>query len=215
MRNHICYIIGAGSVDGVALRPAAGDYVIAADGGFSRLSQLGLEADLVLGDFDSLEKVPQHPNVRRYPSAKDDTDMMLAAKTGLDLGYETFVLCGGVGGRLDHTLANLQTLAYLSRRGARAFLIGEGTVSTAVTDGMLCFDKTKRGILSVFCCGDRAEGIDLEGLKYPLSNAVLTCDMPMGVSNEFTGVPSRVTVRTGTLLVLWSYSPDQVYGELL
>lgn len=215
MRNHICYIVGAGGVEGIALRPAAGDYVIAADGGFARLPQLGLKADLVLGDFDSLEEVPAHPNLRRYPSVKDDTDMMLAVKTGMELGYETFVLCGGVGGRLDHTLANFQTLTYLSRRGARGFLIGEGTVSTVVTDSALFFDETKRGILSVFCCGDRAEGVDLQGFKYPLSNAVLTCDMPLGVSNEFTGEPSRVSVRSGTLLALWSYTPDQAYGELL
>lgn len=215
MRTGICYVVGAGGVEGVVLRPAAGDYVIAADGGYTRLAQLGLKADLLLGDFDSLPFVPPHPHIVRHPSVKDDTDMMLAVKHGLELGYRVFVLCGGLGGRLDHTLANLQTVAWLSRRGSRAFLVGEGNVITAVTGGALSFDVSKRGVISVFCVGEQAVGVTLKGLKYPLDDAVLTCDMPLGVSNEFTGTASSVSVREGTLAVLWRYAPDQSFGELL
>lgn len=215
MKKNICYIVGAGSVEGVTLRPGLGDYLIAADAGYARLHELGLEADMVMGDFDSLCAVPDHPNVVRHPAVKDDTDMMLAAKAGVERGYRTFVLCGGLGGRLDHSLANLQTLAWLSKRGLRAFLVGEGTVAAAVTGGALSFGGGKSGIISVFCCGDRAGGVTLAGLKYPLSGAVLTCDMPLGVSNEFTGVPASVSVREGTLLVLWGYTPGQTFGEIL
>lgn len=215
MKPKFCYIIGAGSVDGAALHPEAGDYVIAADGGFSHLERLNLKADMVLGDFDSLLQVPDHPNIVRYPSAKDDTDMLLAARAGLRLGYTTFILCGGVGGRLDHTLANIETLAWLSRRGGRGYLIGEGVVITAVTDGMLHFDSARHGTISVFCNGEKAVGVNLKGLKYPLTDATLTCDMPLGVSNEFTGAVSTVSVRDGTLVVLWQYTPEQSFGEML
>ncbi len=141
--------------------------------------------------------------------------MMLAARTGVEMGYQTFVLCGGIGGRLDHTLANLQTLAWLSRRGKRAFLIGEGIAAAAVTDGTLCFSARSHGTISVFCSGDRAEGVTLKGLKYPLSDALLTGDVPLGVSNEFTGAESAVTVKNGTLIVFWPYAPDQTFGEVL
>ncbi len=215
MKTNICYIVGAGSVDGVVLRPQAGDYVIAADGGYAHLDRLKLKTDLVLGDFDSLAEVPEHPNLVRHPPVKDDTDMMLAVKAGLALGYEAFVLCGGLGGRLDHTLANIQTLAWLSRRGGRAFLAGEGVILTAVTNGTLRFDAGKRGTVSVFCNGDRAGGVTLEGLKYSIADADLTGDFPLGVSNEFTGRESTVTVRDGTLVVLWNYTPEQSFGETL
>jgi len=215
MKKKICYIVGAGSVAGVRLRPEAGDYVIAADGGFSHLQRLGIKADAVLGDFGSLPVVPDHPNLVRYPSEKDDTDMMLAARKGAEMGYHTFVLCGGLGGRLDHTLANLQTLTWLSRRGKRGFLLGADMIAAAVTDGTLSFDRNKRGTLSVFCSGDKATGVTLKGLKYPLRDATLTCDMPLGVSNEFTGAESAVSVQKGTLIVLWPYTPEQTFGELL
>lgn len=215
MTDSICYIVGAGSMAGVALRPRPEDYVIAADGGFSHVEALGLRADLVLGDFDSLGRVPDHPNLRRHPAVKDDTDMLLAARTGDEMGFGTFVLLGGMGGRLDHTLANLQTLVWLSRRGRRAFLVGEGTAAAAVTNGTLRFAAREKGVISVFCAGEAAAGVWLTGLKYPLENAVLTCDMPLGVSNEFIGGESAVTVGEGTLLALWPYTPEQSFGELI
>ncbi len=215
MKSGICYIVGAGNIEGVALRPMPEDCLIAADGGYAHLKRLKLRADLVMGDFDSLTDVPDHPNLVRYPAAKDDTDMMLAARAGFEMGYRTFVLYGGMGGRLDHTLANLQTLAWLSRGGARAFLAGGESVAAAVTDGTLRFGPDRRGLVSVLCHGDRAEGVTLEGLRFPLDRATLTCDCPLGVSNEFTGAESAVTVRRGTLLVLWRYTPEQTFGDVL
>ena len=130
--------------------------------------------------------------------------MLYAVKHGLSLGHRTFILYGGMGGRLDHTLANIQTLAYLSAHGAAGYLVGEGKIITAVTDGELFFNRENKGIISVFCSGSEARGVYLKGLKYPLHDAVLTGDMPLGVSNEFTGRPSSVSVEKGTLVVLWS-----------
>ena len=135
--EHICYIIGAWHGEDACIRPREGDFVIAADGGYAALQALGVTADLVVGDFDSLGYVPQAEEVVQHPVMKDDTDMMLAVKLGLDRGYRNFVLTGSVGGRLDHTLANLQTLMYLAQQGARGMLYGEGTVITVLKDGSL------------------------------------------------------------------------------
>ena len=104
---------------------------------------------------------------------------------------------------MDHTLANLQCLTWLSRQGCRGYLYGETWTATAVTDGALRFDASHRGYVSVFCQGDRAEGVYLRGLKYQLCDATLTCDVALGVSNEFTGADSSVEVARGTLLVVW------------
>ena len=114
----ICYIVGACQPGELCLAPGRPAFVIAADQGLRYLEEAGITPDLIVGDFDSLGIVPQGANVVRHPVEKDDTDMMLAVKTGLARGYRTFVLYGGLGGRLDHTYANFQTLTYLARHGA-------------------------------------------------------------------------------------------------
>ena len=200
--EHICYIIGAWHGEDACIRPREGDFVIAADGGYAALQALGVTADLVVGDFDSLGYVPQAEEVVQHPVMKDDTDMMLAVKLGLDRGYRNFVLTGSVGGRLDHTLANLQTLMYLAQQGARGILYGEGTVITVLKDGSLTL--TGEGVLSVFCLSGEARGVTEQGLLYGLDNAIMVSGYPIGVSNEVTGVPATISVTDGTLIILWS-----------
>lgn len=184
---------------------AEGDLVIAADAGYRQLG--GLRADLVVGDFDSLGYVPQGENVLVLPDHKDDTDTHYAVKLGLERGYTRFVLLGGVGGRLDHTLANIQTLAYLTAHGARGCLLGDDVSLAMVQDGSLSFYGEPRGTISVFAHGGTAVGVTLEGLLYPLDQATVTTDFPIGVSNVFTGKPARVTAARGRLLVVWEGSP--------
>ena len=203
MEAGTCYVVGAGEFCPRGLTPGPGDLVIAADGGFAALEGLGRSPDLVVGDFDSLGHRPDHPHVVALPVEKDDTDMHSAIRLGWERGYRAFRLYGGTGGRIDHTLANLQCLTWLSRRGCRGELYGENWTAAAVTDGALTFDASHRGYVSVFCQGDRAEGVTLRGLKYPLDSAALTPDVTLGVSNEFTGAESSIAVRTGTLLVVW------------
>ena len=201
--GNTCYIVGAGGVQGVSVSPGPGDLVIAADGGWSHLKELGLTADIVVGDFDSLGYVPSHPNCVTLPTEKDDTDMLSAVRLALGRGYRHFVLLGGLGGRLDHTLANLQVLSFIARQGGRGELWGEGQRCTAVTDGTLTLPARAEGYVSVFAQGGDARGVTLEGLKYTLEGADLTCAFPIGVSNEFVGEAPRITVEQGTLLVLW------------
>ncbi|MEG1179777.1 MAG: thiamine diphosphokinase, partial [Oscillospiraceae bacterium] len=153
---------------------------------------------------DSIEEIPIHPNVKEHPKKKDDTDMMLAVQTGLELGFKCFVIYGGVGGRLDHTLANIQTIAYISNKGAIAHLVGEGIVITAITDTKYEFNGTESGVVSIFCNGDKAHGVYLKNLKYELTDAVLTSQIPTGVSNEFIGKRSTVSVKDGTLIIMWN-----------
>lgn len=112
--ENICYIVGAASLDGVRLSPRPGDYVIAADGGYRTLKARGIEPDFVMGDFDSLGYRPDHPNVETHPVMKDDTDLGLAVRWALAHGYRRLVMAGALGGRLDQTIASLQTLRGLT-----------------------------------------------------------------------------------------------------
>ena len=191
---------------GARVAPDQGDFVIAADAGYAELIRQGVKPDLVVGDFDSLGEVPAGETVVRHPVMKDDTDMMLAVKLGLERGYRDFRLYGALGGRLDHTLANIQTLQYLAARDARGVIVGDVCLA-AVKNGALRFRAAAKGTISVFCLGASARGVFLEGLLYPLADYAMTPDFPIGVSNEFTGAPSSVSVRDGCLVAVFG-SPD-------
>lgn len=198
-----CYIVGAGEFDGACLRRAQGDFVIAADGGYQHLRRIGVAPDLLMGDFDSIGQVPDGVPIERFPPEKDDTDTMIAIKAALRMGYGRIVLLGAMGGRFDHTFANIQGLLYIARRGARGYMAGGGTAMTVIENGETAFDAAHRGYVSVFALGGAAEGVCLRGLKYPLEGATLTPDVPLGCSNEFLGTEARVSVGRGALLVTW------------
>lgn len=198
-----CVIAGAGPGGLPPIKPVSGALVIAADGGYRALLAAGIAPDAVIGDFDSLPCPPEHPNALPLPREKDDTDMLAAIRLGLSRGCDEFHLYGGMGGRLDHTLANIQCLAFLARQGARGFLHGEGQEITCVQNGSVDFGPERQGMVSVFSHSDVSRGVCLEGLKYPLREAALTSAFPIGVSNEFMGKPSRISVREGVLLILY------------
>jgi thiamine pyrophosphokinase len=197
-----CVIFCAGGFDALAESIQKDDLVIAADGGLTHAQKLGIRPDICLGDFDSLGYTPEGANV--FPVEKDDTDAMLAVRRGLSLGYGEFVLYGSLDGpRLDHTIANFQTLQFLADQGAVGYLAGTDYLVTVVKDGALSFREGSEGTISVFCQGADAEGVTLEGLYYPLENGTLSAGFPLGVSNHFTGKAATITVKKGSLLVLW------------
>ena len=197
----LCCIIGA-LASGAALDIPKDAFVIAADAGYAALERSGRRPDLIVGDFDSLGFVPEGP-VLRHPVEKDDTDMLLAVREGLRRGCRVLHLYGGVGGRLDHTVANLQTLAFARAHGAHAFLFGGGFVSTLLDSETLRLPHTAPGLLSVFAYGGEAHGVTLEGLHYTLHDASVTPEFPVGVSNACEGAPVCIRVRGGRLLVMW------------
>ena len=200
-----CFIFAAGTFYGLRERPAPGDFVIAADAGYRVCRQAGIVPDLLLGDFDSMDQPEDFANIHRSPVEKDDTDTMLAVKTALEQGCDTVYIYGGTGGkRLDHTLANLQTLLFIRRRGARGYLYDDDFVWTVLENESLTIEKTVEwGLFSAFCLGDRAEGIDEVGFQYPLKDAVLTPEFPLGVSNHLLEPAATITVRKGALAVGW------------
>lgn len=200
-----CFIFSAGTFFGMREYPAKGDYVIAADAGYRVCQQIGIVPDVVLGDFDSMEAPEDVGQICRLPVEKDDTDTLAAVRLGLQRGCSEFFLYGATGGkRLDHTLANLQTLLFLRRQGARGWMYDNDFIWTVIENESISIEKTVEwGLFSAFCMGDRAEGIDEIGVQYPLNNAALTPDFPIGVSNHILENQAMVTVRNGALAVGW------------
>lgn len=202
-----CVIFCAGHFQGLA-EPLEG-ITIAADGGLVHMKQLRLTPDVILGDFDSLGYVPQ--NAKVFPVEKDDTDTMLAVRKGLEMGCDRFVLYGALEGpRLDHTVANFQTLQFLADRGAQGFLVGKDSVVTVIKNGSLTLPARKEGVVSVFCMGKDAHGVGIQGLQYPLEKGTLTAGFPLGVSNHFVGKAAEISVEDGSLLIVF---PIEAFRE--
>ena len=175
---------GAGDWFEMDFRSAENDFVIAADAGLRYLEQVGIPADLVIGDFDTLKEIPTGANVVRLSCEKDDTDILAAVREGIKAGYAEFHIYGGTGGRIDHTLANLQVLAYLAGNGMQGFLHcpqnvllrpvdkklkncgynkmpqntpKQESVITAITDGELSFLPVSYGYISVFSYSEKGK----------------------------------------------------------
>ena len=190
------------------------DGVVAVDRGYAKLASWGIVPDVALGDFDSLGFVPRAPRVETFPAAKDESDMELACSLALADGACELVLYGCLSRRLDHTLANIQLLAGLARRGAVALGVGAGFAlcvldAAAPATARLSFpafdaaalDAGPYGrYLSVFAYGGPAT-VSEAGLRWELDRACLPDDVSRGLSNEFTGAPAAIEVHAGNVVV--------------
>ena len=180
--------------------------VIAADGGLNHCEALGITPDVIVGDFDSVRgPVPQTTRTIALPALKDDPDLLSALKVGWQAGARTFHICGALGGRIDHTLANVQLLAAVASHGGIAWLYGDRTVVTVIQDGALTFDAASvapERMVSVFSHADESRGVSETGLKYELHDAVMRNSEVIGVSNEFLPhTTARIAVEDGSLIV--------------
>ncbi len=210
-----CVLICAGDLEISEIPIRENDLVIAVDGGYMYCQLFAIEPDVVIGDFDSLEEnsvrqmelAAKEENggkkrIIRLDPMKDDTDTLAALKFGLEQGHREFHLYGALGGRLEHTMANLQCLLFLKRVGAAGYIWDGNTMTTVIQNETLSFRKEMEGMLSVFAVGGKAEGVVEKGLKYLLDDAVLDENFPVGISNEFIGEKAELTVKNGSLLVI-------------
>ncbi|WP_307980412.1 thiamine diphosphokinase [uncultured Senegalimassilia sp.] len=181
------------------------DFVIAVDGGFAPLDRLGVAPDMAVGDFDSLGYVPRAKRVSRHPVNKDASDMELALQRAANYHHSDIYIYGGIGGRLDHTLANLQLFAAYSERGFYVTGIADGFAIRCVTgpDVFTLPDNVEKGTVSVFAANDRAEGVIERGLEYSLDDEPLTNRTSLGLSNELIGEEATIAVESGTLYVFY------------
>ena len=191
------------------------DYIICADGGYSHARKAGLAPHMVIGDFDSIDYETIKEDLVRSGSAecrvlrvaaeKDDTDTLICLKHGMDQGFEEFFILGGLGGRLDHTIANLQTMCYaVEHRKAIWFLDGKNR-ATLREPGSLTVEARKDFKISLFAFGESCEGVSISGVKYPLRNHLLRNNFPLGVSNEFLERNAEISHTSGKLLIILSH----------
>lgn len=179
----------------------SGSFVIAADAGYDKITDEGIRPDLIMGDFDSLKgSLPDDIEIISFPSHKDYTDTGLALKYALDHGFERVHIIGGIGGRLDHTISNIQDIAGFHSKGLDIIMEDERNLFRILGKGEYSIPRTDRK-LSFFAYGSQAT-ISIKGVEYPLDHHTLTNTYPLGVSNEFTSEYADMTVHDGTVLML-------------
>lgn len=218
MKSGKCILIGAGDLTVSQIPITEDDLCIAVDGGFEYCKLLEIVPDYILGDFDSVSEKEaetiadiaktKEDRVILLPVVKDDTDMLAAIKLGLKEGYRDFRIYGGLGGRLEHSFANIQCLLYLKEQGAVGYLMdGTGMVLLGKEE-TISFKEGLEGYLSVFSMGERCT-LSLEGLKYTLEEKEITNSYPLGISNEFIeGEKAVITVHKGTALIILNLLSD-------
>ena len=198
-----CWIFAGAPDDGFTALPPDNAYIIAADSGYLAVKKMDLTPDLVLGDFDSLEVKPDCMEIITAPAEKDDTDTMLAVKTALCRGYTDITIAGSIGGRLDHTYANIQTLAYILKNGGFGRLVGGNDTVELLNVGEYSYERKDSMYLSLFSYGESAV-LTTTGTKYNVTQYRLESTFPLGVSNEITHDKCGISVHEGQVLVIFS-----------
>ena len=194
--NKICYLICAGESCPLDFTPKTDDLVIAVDGGLRCLERAGIMPNLCVGDFDSFGRVPDG-NIIRLDPIKDESDLFAAVNAALKRGYKHFKIYCALGGRLSHTLANINILSYIHANGGDGEIIGNGTRA------FLCFDKSllpEGGYMSLLPVTDEAE-VEISGCKYSGTFRLTTSDT-VGISNEPQKNAAVVVHNGGVLIVL-------------
>lgn len=205
----VCVVFAAGDYYGAPIAVPRGAFVVAADGGYDHARALGVDVDVVVGDFDSTStpRVAIGARTVALPSEKDDPDLLSALKIGWRHGAREFHVHGALGGRVDHTISNIQQTALVAAHGGIMYLHGDGRVVTAVADAALEFPAhavPSTQYVSVFSHTDVARGVCEDGLKYRLDDARMTNLEVNGLSNEFVdGLGSRISVAQGVLIVVF------------
>ncbi len=183
------------------------DLVVCADGGLRPMRTLGFTPQVAIGDFDSASPSLLAWARRRgtrllaHPREKDKTDTELAIQYALRAGATTIDLIGVLGGRIDHTLANIGLLVALARQRRRARIVHGNTALFLATPRAPIPGRVGDRV-SLIPLSARVSGVSTDGLKYPLADSTLRMDSTRGISNEITASPVYVRTRRGWLLVV-------------
>ena len=204
MKNR-CIIIGAYKTKNIRelVNLTSDDYIICADGGYIIAQSEKINPDILIGDFDSMpENMQINCETVKLPKEKDDTDTLVCLKYGIEKGFNDFVIIGSIGGRLDHTLANIQTLAYACDNSKNAYMCDESCYIKLIKNDSLKINNTKDKYISLFSYSQECKGVNIHGVKYVLNDATLTNNFPLGVSNESVEDEVNISVKIGSLLII-------------
>ncbi len=203
-----CIIFSGADIDDydfVASFLRSDDFVICADSGLRHTEMLEVLPDLIIGDFDSLGKIPNLGcEIITLPCEKDDTDTFAAAEKAVEKGVDEVLIFGAIGTRFDHTLANIAVLEYLYKNGIIARIIDSHNDIMLVKNNSTKLKKQCGCFLSLIPLDERLVGVTVSGVKYPLENADIDRFKTLTVSNEINSDYAEITVKSGAVLIIVS-----------
>lgn len=203
VENKRCVIVAGGSIDNLSIinkNIFYDDYVVAADAGYTKLKAVNIVPDLIVGDFDSSDTPENEIETIVLSPIKDCTDTQFAVSTAVERGYTDILILGGLGGRFDHSFANLAVLAEYKQKGISVRLVDDYHNIYVLKDEIKHI--VKRDIyVSVFAFGSCAN-ITLKGLYYTADSLELSPFDSIGVSNEIVDDVAEIAVNSGTVLVI-------------
>jgi len=202
----VWHIFSGGEIqDNGFIKIESGDKVICADCGLRHAEKLGIVPNIVIGDFDSYNgELPEGAETLRSVPEKDDTDTLMAVKTAIERGAERIKIYGALGGRFDHTIANVQTLKFAQEHNCSAVLEDCDNIVMLQSEGTYRYQRREGWYFAFFAYSEHLYVKRLEGVKYPLKNAVIKNSFPIGVSNEFVSDNAVLDIGKGTALVICS-----------
>ena len=180
---------------------------ICCDGGIRHLEKLKIQPDVIIGDMDSADEIKLTSykaggvKILKYPPDKDVTDTQLALEYALKLKPEAIEIWSALGGRIDHTLANLFLLNIAARQRVRASLVDE-YCEAFIAQKETTFTEAVGQTVSLFALSSFVEGIVLRGFRYPLDNETLEISNSRGISNIVANSPATINVGSGSLLII-------------
>ena len=207
-----CIIVGAGEFCETSLPIDTKDYIIAADGGYDNLRSINVTPHIFIGDKDSVNSCVENLSSIVFPAKKDDSDLLLSVNHAIEKGFRLFYIFGGMGGRIDHTIANIKILHYLSSLGMRGYLFSKDEVITVIHNEGITFPSYFSGNFSVFSLGGDSLGVNEKGAEYSLCSYTLTSDSSIGLSNRFCKKEAVVSIDNGTLAIIFTRQGDFKVG---
>jgi thiamine pyrophosphokinase len=184
-------------------------FLIAADSGANCLYEYNIVPDLLLGDFDSIDKKvldyfkKSNCTIDIYPTEKDFTDTEIAVKKALSMKPSEIVFLGCTGSRVDHLLGNIGMLKTCMQNGVSAY-IKDGNNKIRLINASTSLKGTVGEIFSLQAYGDEVVGLTIEGAKYSLNNYNLKMGESITISNEFAENIVELKFKSGTLMIILS-----------
>jgi thiamine pyrophosphokinase len=169
------------------------DYIICADGGYNHAMNAGITPDLILGDFDS-SIFPENVSaeIKVYPVKKDMTDGEIAINEAKSRGFNKIILTCALGGRQDHTLANLMLLD-------ENIIISEKTEEVNLTSKDFYLNVPVNTIFSIIPV--EKSNISINGAVYSLENKDVMWGSSLTLSNVSSSETVEIKVKYGKILI--------------
>lgn len=208
----LCVII-AGSpfedIDCIKSFVSEEDFVICADKGYLYAQKAKVKPDLIVGDFDSYSgELPKDCEIISLNSHKDDTDTMHAIDVAFERGFKDIALLCAIGGRTDHSFANISALMYIHKKGGKGVILNSNQYIQFLPEGNYSFDNLKNITFSVFPFGCSYVNVSYTGTEYSMINDVLRAEIPMGISNIFTDDKATIKIKDGSAIIIINFSEN-------